>query len=750
MKPTRTLVVAAALAAAACQSDRATPGEPAPREVARVVVSPGTAGVEQGQTVKLTARVEDAAGDEIEDRAVDWFSHDPGVATVSASGVVTGVAPGTATITASLEGKRGNARVTVTAGGSGIQITSISPSPMIEGQTAMIHGSGFGHVASNLRVMIDGVNATIVSASMTAIEVVVPATGCKPARPVNVQVRMLASYSNVVSHPLRPAATLDLDVGHQILVRDPAEFCIQLDATVASEAYLIGVQSTAENWASLTPAVLTATTAAPPGAPIAALPLEDLDAARAAPPPPLTDWERERLRERAGELEARRRDRELLRRMAGRTGARPSIAASPSLPPSIGIGSAVAMRVPDWDNQCYEHTPITAVVRAVTPHAVLLEDVDNPAGGYTASQLQELIDLFENAVFHTIVDHFGPPSDQDGNGRIAILITKEINRIGAGLDTSFSLAAQAKAVDYFPTSTCPSSNEGEIIYLRTPDPGGVFGRPTDPAAGEMPVARVLLGHEFVHAIQLATGILGDYPVQPEWLWEGQATLGEEIVGHRVTGRAVGMNYGGAVVYGGGDPWYRAIRWMGYYFGFSDAGPRRSNAPEQCSWLGFTHDGDTGVCAAPDYLTYAVSWSFMRWLSDLVGPAAEKALHRALISNQQSGFAAISSAVGVPMDILLALWAAALYVDDRVPAAARELTFTSWDMFSIEARRHPNSRLVPRERGFASFTDEVAVRGGSTAYFRVSGAGRYATAIQALSPAGGPLPPHMRMWIVRLQ
>src|SRR5690606_33513305 len=125
----------------------------------------------------------------------------------------------------------------------------------------------------------------------------------------------------------------------------------------------------------------------------------------------------------------------------------------------------------------------------------------NPAGGYTASQLQSLIDFFESAVFHTAVDHFGPPSDQDGNGRIAIVITKEVNRTGAGVDTAFSLAGLVKPVDYFPTSECPSSNEGEIIYLRAPDPGGVFGRPTDSAADEMPTMRVLLAHEFVHAIQ---------------------------------------------------------------------------------------------------------------------------------------------------------------------------------------------------------------------------------------------------------
>jgi len=61
-----------------------------------------------------------------------------------------------------------------------------------------------------------------------------------------------------------------------------------------------------------------------------------------------------------------------------------------------------------------------------------------------------------------------------------------------------------------------------------------------------------------------------------------------------------------------------------------------------------------------------------------------------------------------------------------------------------------ARLTPRQRAFGTFTDDVAVRGGSTAYFLVSGNGRGATGIRARDASDGTLPSLMRLWVVRLQ
>jgi hypothetical protein len=88
--------------------------------VASVAVSPAAPSLEAGKTVQLTAALADAAGTPLTGRTVAWSSGSPGVATVSAAGVVTGVAPGTATVTASSEGRSGSATVTVVSTGDGV------------------------------------------------------------------------------------------------------------------------------------------------------------------------------------------------------------------------------------------------------------------------------------------------------------------------------------------------------------------------------------------------------------------------------------------------------------------------------------------------------------------------------------------------------------------------------------------------------------------------------------------------------
>ncbi|MCC6431395.1 MAG: Ig-like domain-containing protein [Gemmatimonadaceae bacterium] len=86
----------------------------AARDVASVVVNPPTLSIRVGVSTPLQALTLDAEGGTLTGRAVTWNSSAPAIATVSASGVVTGVAAGAATITATSAGRVGQAAVTVT------------------------------------------------------------------------------------------------------------------------------------------------------------------------------------------------------------------------------------------------------------------------------------------------------------------------------------------------------------------------------------------------------------------------------------------------------------------------------------------------------------------------------------------------------------------------------------------------------------------------------------------------------------
>jgi len=82
--------------------------------VASVSVTPPSASVPIGGNVQLTATPKDASGNPLSGRTITWQSGAPGTATVDGSGLVHGVAAGSATITATSESKSGSATVTVT------------------------------------------------------------------------------------------------------------------------------------------------------------------------------------------------------------------------------------------------------------------------------------------------------------------------------------------------------------------------------------------------------------------------------------------------------------------------------------------------------------------------------------------------------------------------------------------------------------------------------------------------------------
>ena len=78
--------------------------------VAVITVDPESAEVEKGKTLTLTATVEP---EDASDKTVTWSSNKTSVATVDGNGVVTGVAEGTATITAKAGEKSATCQVTV-------------------------------------------------------------------------------------------------------------------------------------------------------------------------------------------------------------------------------------------------------------------------------------------------------------------------------------------------------------------------------------------------------------------------------------------------------------------------------------------------------------------------------------------------------------------------------------------------------------------------------------------------------------
>jgi len=93
--------------------------------VASVTVSPASATIGVGGTRQLSAITKDSAGNTLTGRVVTWSSSNTAAATVSAAGLVRGVAAGSATITATSEGKTGASAITVIV----VPVASVTVSP---------------------------------------------------------------------------------------------------------------------------------------------------------------------------------------------------------------------------------------------------------------------------------------------------------------------------------------------------------------------------------------------------------------------------------------------------------------------------------------------------------------------------------------------------------------------------------------------------------------------------------------------
>jgi len=161
------IAAAAALALAACSS---TTTSDSPVAVASLDVNPSTVSVVVGQSATISAVPKSASGNSMTARPVQWSSSAPSVASVSGSGLVTGLAAGTATLTA-------------TSGGASKQV-SVTVLP----QTFVLSVSGAGNGDGTVTSTPAGISCSIVGGRAGA--------GCSANYTAGTSVTLAASASS--------------------------------------------------------------------------------------------------------------------------------------------------------------------------------------------------------------------------------------------------------------------------------------------------------------------------------------------------------------------------------------------------------------------------------------------------------------------------------------------------------------------------------------------------------------------------
>jgi hypothetical protein len=137
-----------------------------------VEVTPNLASRQVGGTVQLGAAVKDASGNIMSGQSVDWNSSAANVASVSASGLVTAHAIGSATITATSGGKSGNANINVIPE----PIASITVTPptdtLLTGETVQLTATlrdGAGSIVTGRTVVWTSASPNVATVSSSGL-----------------------------------------------------------------------------------------------------------------------------------------------------------------------------------------------------------------------------------------------------------------------------------------------------------------------------------------------------------------------------------------------------------------------------------------------------------------------------------------------------------------------------------------------------------------------------------------------------
>ena len=144
------LFAAAPFVVVGCGDGAVEPPPPPTPVPATLTISPASAALQSlGETTQLTAEVRDQNGQTMTNAAVAWTSSDASVATVVASGLVTAVKNGTATVTATAGSASGTAAVTVDQLVATVAVVPAADTLLAFGDTLRLAASAFdgnGHM----------------------------------------------------------------------------------------------------------------------------------------------------------------------------------------------------------------------------------------------------------------------------------------------------------------------------------------------------------------------------------------------------------------------------------------------------------------------------------------------------------------------------------------------------------------------------------------------------------------------------
>ncbi len=195
-----------------------------------------------------------------------------------------------------------------------------------------------------------------------------------------------------------------------------------------------------------------------------------------------------------------------------------------------------------------DYISVSATLRYQGDHVRLYMD-DRDVIRLSQSDCNELGQTFEQQIYDVDRAAFGAESDYDGNGRVNILLTRQVNLLTGQIDDDPSWGGEYVGGFFNPVDlpiwSWPegTSNEGEIFYGIVPDPDKEFSKVAHTAESTVASLKPILAHEFQHMINFYQrhAVLGggsqQIPGADLWVNEGLSHLAEDLCGFHEQNRA---------------------------------------------------------------------------------------------------------------------------------------------------------------------------------------------------------------------
>jgi hypothetical protein len=392
------------------------------------------------------------------------------------------------------------------------------------------------------------------------------------------------------------------------------------------------------------------------------------------------------------------------------------------IPSDPVIGSFVSLNTQAL-NACGALKTRTGRIAAVTDKAIVVADTANPAGGFTDVDYKNFGEMFDDVIQPLDSTTFGAPSDIDGNKKVVMFFTKEVNaltpRTADGVVGGFFFER-----DLFPLQDdntlrlpgCAGSNVAEMFYLLVPDPDGIVSKAHSKAA----VAELTPGtivHEFQHLINAGRRLYFNDAdsFEDTWLNEGLSHVAEELLFYKISGLAPRQNIGTSVFTN-----QATVDAFNFY--------QADNNARFEIFIG--KPNQTSVYGTGDELeTRGATWNLLRYLADHRG-SSDGDVWSQLVNTRLAGRANLAQVFGANYLTQIRDWATSVFTDDVAGVTDARYLEPSWNLRNIFPALCTSSPCTPTTPRLGKYPLTVvplaegspailSVNAGGAAYLRFS-------------------------------